>query len=321
MSMTQEFVEASARAIARPVTSAAQIVLNPVQTVEGLPGGVTRLFGRIELGTESFAAVTTPGGSTDSKVAEVTERVGSITADALGYEEERRGLAKAVGVDPYTTNPVLSRKLSDMAWVAFSGRFAVEMAISALVPYSSAISAVTITSSLVYDTPPGDLVNNARAVFVGTGAGDAQVQALVRNPHYSLSVLTALGKGLQRLDGVSGRASVVALAATAKTQDESRFVAAAVNMLARHHESVEPLARVESPAPIVGRTVSGILIVAAPVDSVAWTERVARFAQRDDLGAPKRVAWVSGQMTPRARKELAARGWIVQESFSTGAER
>lgn len=321
MSKTREFAEASARAIARPVASAAEMIVNPVETIAGLPGGVSRLFGRIELGAESLATAAKSSESSDEKTAEVTKRVGSITADALGYEKERRDLARSLGVDPYTTNPVLAKKLTDMAWVAFSGRLTVQVATSVFVPYSMAISAVTITASTVYDTPAGDLVSAAKTIFAGTGASDAQVQALVRNPQYSLSVLTSLGRGLQRLQGVSGLDSVVVLAASAKTQDETRFVAGAVNMLARHHESVEPLAAVTAPAPIVGRTASGVLVVPAPVDSVAWTERVGRFAQRPDLQASRRIAWVSGSMTPRARKEFTARRWTVQESYSIGAER
>jgi hypothetical protein len=321
MSKSKEFAEASARAIARPMTSAGHMLLNPAKTVEGVPGGVTRLFGRMELGSEAIGGAATSNSATDAKTAEVTKRVGSVTADALGYEKERRDLAKKLGVDPYTTNAVLSKKLTDMAWVAFSGRLTVQVATSALVPYSMALSAVTITDSTVYDTPAGDLVNGARAVFAGTGAGDGQVLALVRNPHYSLSVLTALAQGLQRLPRVDGLASVVGLAAAAKSEDESRFVAGAVHMLARHHESVEPFVRVESPAPIVGHAASGVRVAPAPVDSVAWTGEVARFVQRAEVSGPKRIAWVSGQVTPRARKELAAKGWTVQESFSIGAER
>ena len=50
MSKTQEFADAAARAVARPVTSAANMIVNPVETIEGLPGGVSRLFDRIKLG-------------------------------------------------------------------------------------------------------------------------------------------------------------------------------------------------------------------------------------------------------------------------------
>src|SRR5437762_10910963 len=118
---------------------------------------------------------------------------------------------------------------------------------SVLVPYSMAMSAVTITNTTVYDTPQGDLINKDQAIFAETGASEAQVQALMKNKQYSLSVLTALAQGLQRLQGVNGLASIVDFAAAAKTQDETRFVAGSVNILARYHESVAPIAVTTAP--------------------------------------------------------------------------
>jgi hypothetical protein len=322
VSNTKEFADAAAQAVARPVTSAVNMIVNPVETVEGLPGGVTRLFDRIKLGGESLmAAASAPSQSDQQKVSAVTQRVGSITVDTLGYEKERRRIAQSVGVDPYTTNPVLAKKLTDMAWVAFSGRMVIQTAMSVLVPGSMAMSAVTITNSAVYDTPPGDLINNAQTIFSGTGASDADVQALIKNPQYSLSLLTDLAMGVQRLQGVKGLPSVVQFAAVAKTQDETRFVAAAVNMLARYRESTQPLSEVLAPGPILGRTANGGLVVAAPVDYVAWTERIGRFADRSDLKAPTRMGWVSGQFSPRARKEFEKRGWTIFESFTIAGER
>jgi hypothetical protein len=44
----------------------------------------------------------------------------------LAYGQVRQRLAKQIGVDPYTTNPILSEKLTNIAWVAFSGRVGLE---------------------------------------------------------------------------------------------------------------------------------------------------------------------------------------------------
>ena len=250
LSKTKEFAEAAGRAIVRPVTSAVNMLVHPVESVEGFPDGVGRLFGRIDLGFKRVAeAATAPDQSGGQRAEGASKRVGSATLNALGWEKERRDLAKSLGVDPYTTNKVLSEKLTSAAWVAFSGRFLIQTATTILVPYSMAMSATTITNSTIYDTPPGDLVNKATDIFTSTGASEAQVQALVQNPQYSLSVLTALAQGVQRLKDVPGRNAVVTFAAAARTQDETRFLAAAMNMLARHHESVAPILEVSAPGP------------------------------------------------------------------------
>src|SRR6266568_6809505 len=305
LSKTKEFAEAAGKALARPVTSTVHMIVHPVDTITGIPDAVGRLFDRIKLGSDRvYEAATAPDQSGGQRAEDATKRVGMATITALGFEKERRDLAKSLGVDPYTTNPVLSEKLTDAAWVAFSGRFIIQTATSILVPYSMAMSAVTITNSTVYETPAADLVNNATVIFASTGASDAQVQAVVQNPQYSLSVLTALAMGIQRLQGVPGRDAIVIFAAAARTQDETRFVAGAVNMLARYHEAVAPIAQVSAPGPILGRTASGALIVPMPVDYIAWTERVAGFPKRSDIRAEsEHVGFVSGRLSPLASKE------------------
>src|SRR5467141_2490708 len=323
LSKTKEFAEAAGKAIARPVTSTVNMLVHPVDTITGFPDGVDRLFDRIKLGTEKvYQAATTPDQSGGERAAEASKRVGMVTLTALGWEKERRDLAKSLGVDPYTTNEVLSEKLTSAAWVAFSGRFLIQTATSILVPYSMAMSAVTITNSSIYDTPPGDLVNNATVIFAATGASDAQVQTLVQNPQYSLSVLADLAMGIQRLKDVPGRDAVVIFAAAAQTQDECRFVAGAINMLARYHEAMTLIVQVSAPGPILGRTGSGAVVVPMPVDYIAWTERVGRFPQRADIkAASEHVGFISGKLSPLAQKNFSAQGWKMFEAFTIAAER
>jgi hypothetical protein len=323
LSKTKEFAEAAGRAIARPVTSTVNMLVHPVETITGFPDGVARLFDRIKLGSERvYQAATAPGQSGGERTAEAAKRVGSVTLTALGWEKERRDLAKSLGVDPYTTNPVLSEKLTSAAWVAFSGRFIIQTATAVLVPYSMAMSAMTITNTTIYDTPPGDLINNATVVFGETGASESQVQALVQNPQYSLSVLTALAMGIQRLSGVPGRDAVVIFAAAARTQDETRFVAAAVNMLARYSEAVAPITQLSAPGPILGFTQTGAVVVPAPVDYISWTERVAHFPQREEIkAAPQHVGFISGRLSPLAQRHFKELGWDTFESFTFAAER
>ncbi len=109
-----------------------------------------------------------------------------------------------------------------------------------------------------------------------------------------------------------GRADVVAFAASAKSEAEARFIATSVNMLAATHAAT-PLATIGAHGTVIGRTRDGGGGVPAPVDYVAWTQGVATFAARVDLKAPVRGIWTPGRFSPRAKKELAARGWTIHE--------
>lgn len=322
LSRTREFMSAMGRAVARPVGSAVNIVRNPVSTAKGIPAGVGRLFGRIGLaGRRIGAAAVAPGQSGGERAVETTRRVGQTAITALGFEAERRRLAERLGVDPYTTNPVLSERLTDVAWVAFSGRFAIQAAMTILVPYSEAMTAVTVTNRTVWDVSAGDLINNASRAFGQTGASSDDVRALMANPEYSLSVLTALVDGLQRLEGVSGRDVLVVFAATAESEDEANFVASAVNMLARYHETVARLTRLSAPGPILGHTALGTVVMPNPVDLISWVEPIGRTVSLPEFQGSDKVTVVSGQVSPLAQTNLRARGWTIFESFSIAAER
>jgi hypothetical protein len=315
MSKSEEFLKAAGRAVARPVESTAQMLMHPVETAKGMPGGVERFFGRVELGAQTLAgAASDPGQSGAQRAEDITQRVGGLTADVFGYEAERRALAKSLGVDPYTTNPVLAKQLSDMAWVAFSGRVGVNTLISVFVPVSVAISASSVTNTMIYDTPAADLITRNEHKLLAMGVSEPQARALIKNQWYSLSVLTSLVTALDRLSDVDGRPAVVALAVTATTEDQARFLANAVEMLAAQHQTVEPLADVAAPGPLIGRTQSGALIVPGAIDYVAWTERVAGFAGRTNLQGTPGSLWITGRMSPEAQRQFAALGWTVYQN-------
>jgi hypothetical protein len=315
MRQSEVFLKAAANAVARPVESAAHMLLNPVETVQGVPGGVERFFDRVKLGAQEIAgAASAPEPSSADRAELVARRVGGLTADVFGYEQERRMLGKSLGVDPYTTNPVLAKKLSDLAWVAFSGRVGVNALITVFVPVSIAISAPSVTNQLIYDTPAADLIVRNEQRLLGMGASEEQTRALIKNPWYSLSVLTSLVTALDRLSGVSGRPAVVALAASATTEDEARFLANVVEMLAAQQQTGAPLAQLGARGTVIGWTQSGVPVVPGPVDYVAWTERVAGFAGREDLQGTTGSLWITGRMSPEAQRQFAGLGWTVYQN-------
>ena len=308
-SNTKEFAEAVVQAGARPVQSAANMLLHPADTISGVPGGVERLFGRIALGAESIGAASS--SPDQSSVAQA----GKVTATALGYEAERRKMAKELGVDPYTSNPVLKKKLDDVAWVRFAGRFAVNTTISVMVPASIAISGTTWVNSTIFDTPAADLMVANEKKLQGMGVPDATVKAFMANQWLTLSLKTGLVEALSRLGNVGGREEVVAFASRAASLEEARFIVGSMEMLARYQQTGNPIVLVTAPGPIVGRTASGGVVLPAALDYVVWTERMAHVTRRPDLQGPSRIALLSGKLTPMAKQQFAAAGWTVQEGF------
>ena len=121
MSNSSVFVQALATSAVRPVTAAANMVMHPMDTVTGLPGGVGDLFGRVSLGASQIASSATNSFGS----GEAAAQTGNATLAALGYEQVRRQLAHKLHVDPYSTDPILTKKLNHVAWVMFSARMTV----------------------------------------------------------------------------------------------------------------------------------------------------------------------------------------------------
>ena len=317
MSKSQVFVEALARATAKPIESAVGMITNPVETVQNIPAGVSRLFNRIGLGVEKITQATADPNQTDAQRAETAmSRVGTAAITALGFEQGRRQLAKSLGVDPYTTNPVLAEKLTDIAWVAFSGRVAVNAMVTVFVPASIAISGTSFTHDLVYDTPAADLIIMNHQKMLAMGASEAQAQALLNNRRYSLSVLTSLVTELELLPRVTGRPQVIVLAATARNEEEARFFAASIHLLVRLNDTERPLGKLVGRGTVIGIASNGAVIVPAPVDYVSWTERNGHFAERPDLKAAKRSVWLTGKISPLAERRFQGLGWTLFEATS-----
>jgi len=312
---TKVFAESVARNAAEPVKAAGQMVMHPVDTVTGIPAGVGRFFGRVGLGaTKIKEAATEPEEDSGAdRARETAARTGQATRDVFGYEQERRGLAKRLHVDPYTSNPVLSKQLDDFALTAFRAHVGVTTTMSVFIPGSIAITATRVVSTMVWDTPRADLIvqNGKTLEQIGVPADD--IKTFRNNNVFPLSVKTAFVANLQRLSGIPGATGAVAVANTLESEQQARFLTDAVGMLARYHETQTPLAQLITKGIIIGRDRNGTIVVDAPVDYVCWTPRISKFANRPDLRAPQRSVWLTGQMSPVAKQNFEALGWQIHE--------
>lgn len=308
-SKTGTFVKSMASTAAQPLESAGHMVLNPIDTVTGMPSGVGRFFDRVGDGVgRMWNSEPTPGTGGEER------GVGDATRDVLGYEQERRALAKKLGVDPYTTNRVLAKKLDEIATTAFRARVGVNTAISVFVPASIILTGVRSMDNLVWDTPRGDLIVRVENKLQELQVPKAQASAFTHNPAIPLSLQVAVVENLGRLGGVSGRGDMVGLMGSVETESQTRFLATSVRMLADYHEKKKPITAMSVPGLIIARDQDKALVLPAPVDYVSWTERVASFAKNPRFqAAQQRTILLAGQMSPRAKKGFEENGWTIQE--------
>jgi hypothetical protein len=314
-SKTKVFAQSLARNAVTPVTAAGQMVMHPVDTVTGLPSGVGRFFGRVGLaGQKLKQSVTEPEeASAGQKAGQFGTSAVQATRNVFGYEQERRELAKKLHVDPYTTNPVLSKQLDDFALTAFRAHVGVTTTMSVFIPGSMAITATRVVSSWVWDTPKADLIVRDQNSLEQLQVPETVIKQFMGNPVFPLSVQTAFINNLERLSGVPGSVKAVELASTVDSEVQARFLTDSVGMLARYNATQTPIARLLVRRAIVGQDRNGAIVVQAPVDYVSWTELVSSFAHRPDLATSRRTIWITGQLSPISRQNFRALRWTTNE--------
>jgi hypothetical protein len=326
------FQKALAESAKRTGKSLMTAVANPVETVKGLPEGVGRFFERVGRGVTTGVQKAgdyiaekqgQSGGASSGDVATAAGQAAANTGEnVIGYDDARRRVAKELRVDPYTTNGPLTKKLDEVAWAQWSGEFGMDVAIG-LVPGGAALRFTkNWVSDLVWDLSPGDLDVRMDKQLQAMGVAQETIDRFLRQPRYTRTIRVVLAESLVALPAGAGRAPVVDWALTADSETQARFMAGAVAILADYHKTVGPIKTLHVARTVFAETEAGAIVVAAPVDYISWTERVAGFATRPDvLAAKNRHLWVTGRLSPHTRQELASHGWTVREGVTAGLVR
>ncbi len=319
------FQKALQASLTRTGQSLKTAVTHPVETVKGVPAGVGRFFERVsrdvktgmqKLGDAAEKAQPA-AGQPGAGMGEAIEQ-GAATAGqgVIGYDDARRRLAKYLGVDPYTTNAVLAHKMDGAAWAVWGGEFGPDRVLG-FVPGGFAVKFTRDwVSDLVWDMTPGDLRVRMEKNLTELGVAQEPIDRFLRQKWFTHTIRLALVDGLSALGPGPGRPDVITWALTAESETQARFMAGSVAILARHHQAV-PVPRIRVAGTVLGETADGAVVVPAAADYVSWTERVAGFAERPDIaGAKARRLWLAGKLSPRARQELTARNWTIEEGVS-----
>jgi hypothetical protein len=307
LSQSGVFAEALAASAVKTGAAIEQAVMNPVETISGIPAGVGRFF---QSAATTISRATESSGSNSQSAG-----TGDAARDLLGINTAKRRIAKQVGADPYTTNPVLAKQLDDLARAAFTGGVSLDVALAvSTAGVATAISATATVSNLVWDKSPEDIrtIHEQKLAAMGVGAGT--IGAFVTNRWFTPTLSVPFVEHLVQMPSAKGRAAVVELASTVASEGEARFMVNAVGMARQIGTERDPVVALELVRRIVVvHTRGGRLAVPAPVDYVVWTEPVRAFAERKNLKGARRDILVTGIASSRAREGLQATGWTVEE--------
>jgi hypothetical protein len=300
MSKTDEFARAMASASKQKADSVVGIVTNPLGTIQNIPLGASRFFGRIG---ESLK-----GGRTQGE--------GNALQNALGVSKAKVALAVKLGVSPYSYNQELQTQLTQNARAIALGGLVVSAATAAVGgPAGDVLTGLnvnqTLQQTLVNSTPDDLRIINRKKLFA-LNVTRENADAILMHPWYSPWTETIMIDALSTI-GVDPT-TFLADACNALTEEDAFFFERLAQVLARYHTTKAQIRsiRVESHA-VCALDANGTLVFPLSCDYAIWTEhaagRVAEFSAltqgQEDIKAL--AVWVDGKVSDRAAQELKSR--------------
>ena len=316
------FAEGLKRSIEQPVDAVKNIVVHPVESVKQAPKTVGHFFGKVGSAVgrgvtktvDRVGEAVSGGGNSDpgQTAAAAGRGIGNAAKSAAGFDKAKLDTAKQLGIDPYSDNERLQEEMDKVTWAFFAGGLPLRIGAAA----ASAGLAVTATEMLgipedTYALTEGELALRDERALAQMGVTPEDIKDFQIHRALSTTRRHRIVTCLAALPKASGRGNVVRLANACEAPEQADFLIGSLAILAQQQRSG---AADYTALKVLGRlpgayTVGGEMQVAAPVDYVTWTEEVARFAQRDDLGSEPKVLVHTGNLSPAASTGITAAGW------------
>jgi hypothetical protein len=291
------------------MTSAMSLITSPVKTVSGAVQGLGAAFSRVG---ESITGAKR-SQSEDARIK-----------DAIGFSATKREYAYQFGVDVYSENQKLQDMLNKISWAGYAGSLTWSAAMAA-VPGGAGVAMTVIGSNkllnqLFQTTPPVELRKMNTEKLNSMGVNPQITDTFINNAVFSPREQTLLVHALGEMNGVADRGALVRLSLSSQNPTIALFRQRQAQMYAGYNKSVTSLERFISLGQFaVGQTVNGALVVNFPADYVVWTEAMAQTLNAGNQlvselpGIREKQLWLTGTLSPRARKEIESRGWQVRD--------
>lgn len=296
MQQTDAFQKAAIEAGKSPFHAAKNLIDNPVETLSAIPQGIGSLFDRVNEQVRR---------SGKSQYEDDTAK--SILA-VSGF---KRDYAAKLGVDVYSSNPVLQAELNRLAWASAAGNLtlgALSMVTGALaLQVASNVRLLEQARSIVEATPPSELSKRNREELRKIGVQNAAADRFLQNRVLSPRHQTIMVASLLALGDIPGRIEFIAYAARAESEDQALLFQQMAELLAGYSATVAPVRHVAIFGSLpVAYTAKGMAVSLLPIDRLLWTERSAALAGSlaATLPKPQRVKateiWLTGDASPLA---------------------
>lgn len=297
-----------AHAAMSPFKFVVNLLMNPVNTAVEIPKGVWRA------GTRIKEMVTGDRGQLEDSTGQ----------ELIGFSMVKRKIADTLGVDAYTSNPVLQHTLDRLSWAGFAGNTGVRLlTIPVAGPAGAILTGTTLStavSDLLLDYAPEDLRRLNREKLEDMSIDDSIIEDFLGHEWYSPRHETVIVQALSEMPSVANRGRFLEVAMSAQYEEDALFFQRMAEMLVAYHLTIKPLADIVAidNQLVMGYASNHTLIAMIPTARLAWQPEVAQAARQirnwknSEHPTQKVEVWISGEATPMAAKNLKDMGLTVK---------
>jgi hypothetical protein len=299
----------------KPVYLGKDLITEPVDTISGIPKGVHRLFGNIYT-----SATETKDPSEDARYKQ-----------ALTMSAYKRDRAYELGVDVYSSNPVLQEDLNSVGWAGALGNLSVTAltlpAQATAIKVAKGMRLSKQMNEILKEEPPARLRQINEKKLASMGVATFLANQFLDHPHFTPRHDTVIVECLARLSYARGRAEFIHSILGAQDEETANFFQNMAETMRGYHEEVSPIKEINI---VGGLTVAGAgngsALIPFPLDHGVWTEKADRIIRNlvtsyraSGLGG-RLSLWVTGTLSPMARKNLTELGIEVAENVDQRIE-
>jgi hypothetical protein len=306
---SEAFAKSVGEAAKKPISFGKNLITDPADTLSGIPKGIGTLFENVA------TSIKTPRDpSEDSRVE-----------SALTVSSYKREYAGKMGVDVYSSNRVLQKELNSVGWASALGSLGITVA---TIPFSAPGVLVFKSTRLAQqfnemltEEPPARLriINGEKLAAMGVSKQLAD--RFLDHPQFTPRHDTIIVGSLESLKGATGRDAFIQFALSADSETTANFFMNMAQTMRGYHETVSPVKEIKVVPPFVlAKATNGSVLIPFPLDHGVWSQRAEQVvdnmiaAQKASGPEGKLEMWMTGTVSPLARKQLEQRGIkVVQD--------
>jgi hypothetical protein len=222
-------------------------------------------------------------------------------------------MAKYLGIDANTSNPILNEKLDALAWAAVGGNFSAGTALGEVA--GTAADVISYSGKLnqyVLEKPPEQLREENRRKLAKFCSDDDSIRSFLRRGGFNDTLRTALSAELEKLQPRRGCNELIELAATTRGEVEARYLTDALKLIRRNVADAKGGDLITAGAAVAWRTPHGKLILPLPVDYLTWSHDLGTFFDQRVFAVADKTVLIGGEASIEVQRQLTDRSWNMQ---------